>query len=109
VHWLQLCLAILSETLATSALKASTGFTRLVPSLACIVGYVCSFYLLSLALRTIPVGVAYAIWAGAGVALISMVGVLVYEQTMGATAWFGIALIVIGVVVLNLASSGGGH
>jgi len=74
MHWLQLGLAILFETVATSALKASAGFTQLGASLLCVIGYGVSFYLLSQALKVVPVGVAYAIWSGAGVVLISVAG-----------------------------------
>lgn len=107
MHWLQLLLAIGFETGATSALKASDGFTRPLPSVLCVVGYGCSFYLLALALRVIPVGMAYAIWSGTGVVLISLVAALLFGQRLDASALVGIALIVSGVVVLNLSSSVG--
>jgi small multidrug resistance pump len=109
MHWLQLLLAIAFETVATTALKASDGFTRLWPSLLCVAGYSCSFYLLALALRTIPVGVAYAIWSGVGVVLISAVGVVLFKQRLDSAALVGIGLIVCGVVVLNLFSSSTPH
>ena len=105
MQWLLLSMAILAETLATTALKASDGFTRLGASLACIVGYGVSFYLLSLALRALPVGVAYAIWSGVGVVLISAIGVVVFEQSLDGPAMAGIGLIVAGVAVLNLFSA----
>jgi len=109
MHWLQLGLAILFETVATSALKASAGFTQLGASLLCVIGYGISFYLLSQALKVVPVGVAYAIWSGAGVVLISAVGVVLFKQRLDAAALIGIALIVAGVVVLNLFSSSSPH
>ena len=109
MHWLLLSLAIVAETLATTALKASDGFTRLAASLGCIAGYGVSFYLLSLALRVIPVGVAYAIWSGAGVVLISVLAAVVFGQALDGAALAGIALIVAGVMVLNLFSSATVH
>jgi small multidrug resistance pump len=108
-HWLQLGLAILTETLATTALKASAGFTQPGASAVCVLGYGCSFYLLSLALKAIPVGVAYAVWSGAGVVLISALGAWLFEQPLDVPALLGIALIVAGVAVLNLFSSSTPH
>ncbi|HNU10893.1 MAG TPA: SMR family transporter [Rubrivivax sp.] len=96
--------AIVSEVIATSALKASAGFTRLLPSTVTAVGYALSFYLLSQALKTIPVGVAYAIWSGLGIVLISIVGWLVFGQKLDAPTLAGIALIIAGLVVMNLFS-----
>ena len=104
MQWIYLAIAILSEVVATSALKAAEGFTHLVPSLLVVVGYALAFYFLSLTLRTIPLGVAYAIWAGAGVALVALVGWVVYHQSLDIAALIGIALIVSGVIVLNLFS-----
>jgi small multidrug resistance pump len=103
-QWILLSIAIVCEVVATSALKASNGFTRLGPSLVVAVGYAIAFFALSLALRTIPVGVAYAVWSGAGCALIALVSWLVYKQSLDLPALVGIALIVAGVVVLNLFS-----
>ena len=104
MQWIYLAIAIVSEVVATSALKASEGFTRLVPSVLVVVGYALAFYFLSLTLRTIPLGVAYAIWAGVGVALVALVGWVVYHQSLDIPALIGIALIVSGVIVLNLFS-----
>ena len=104
MQWIYLAIAIVSEVVATSALKASEGFTRLVPSVLVVVGYALAFYFLSLTLRTIPLGVAYAIWAGVGVALVALVGWVVYHQSLDIAALIGIALIVSGVIVLNLFS-----
>lgn len=104
MHWFYLAIAILSEVVATSALKAAEGFTKPLPSALVIAGYALSFYLLSLALRSIPLGVAYAIWSGIGIALISIVGWVVYRQALDLGAIVGIALIVAGVLVLNLFS-----
>ena len=104
MNWLYLAIAIVSEVVATSALKAAEGFTRWVPSLIVVVGYASAFYFLSLTLRSIPLGVAYAIWSGVGVVLVSLVGWLLYRQSLDAAALIGIGLIVAGVLVLNLFS-----
>ena len=99
-NWLILFIAILSETIATTALKASEGFTVLLPSIIVVIGYCLSFYFLSLTLRTIPVGIAYAVWSGVGVALVTLFGVLVYNQRLDFSALVGISLIMLGVIVL---------
>lgn len=108
-HWLTLGIAIVSEVVATSALKAAEGFTRPLPSLLVVIGYGIAFYCLSLVLRTLPVGVVYAIWSGAGVALIALVGWLLYDQALDLPAILGMALIVAGVVVLNVFSKTVAH
>ena len=108
-NWLFLAIAIISETIATSALKASDGFTRLWPSVAVVAGYGIAFYFLSLTLRTIPVGVAYAVWSGVGIMLISLVGWIVYGQKLDAAAIAGMGLIVAGVVVMNVFSKASAH
>lgn len=102
--WLYLAIAIVSEVIATSALKASDGFSRLGPSLLVVAGYAIAFACLSLTLRTIPVGVAYAIWSGVGIALIALIGWLAFGQSLDLAAIVGLALIVAGVVVLNVFS-----
>lgn len=99
--------AILVEVVATNALKASDGFTRLWPSAVTVVGYAISFYLLALALRTIPVGVAYAIWSGIGIVLVTIVAWIVFGQKLDAAALVGIALILAGVVVIRVFSGSG--
>ncbi|MHB9135095.1 MAG: DMT family transporter [Acidithiobacillus ferrooxidans] len=104
MHWLYLAIAIVSEVVATSALKAANGFTRWGPSLLVVAGYASAFYFLSLALRTIQLGVAYAIWSGVGVALIILVGWVVYRQPLNVALFIGIALIVAGVIVLHIFS-----
>ncbi|NDI85889.1 DMT family transporter [Undibacterium crateris] len=109
MNWLFLGLAIVCEVIATSALKASDGFTRLWPSVILMLGYSASFYCLSMTLRTIPVGIAYAIWSGVGVVLISLVAWILYGQKLDLAAMLGIALIVAGVVVLNLFSKTAAH
>jgi len=108
-QWLFLSIAIVSEVMATSALKASAGFTRPLPSLVVVVGYGVAFYFLSLTLKTVPVGVAYAIWSGAGVALIALVGWAFLGQRLDAPAILGLALIVAGVVVINVFSKSVSH
>lgn len=107
--YLYLLIAIVCEVIATSALKAANGFTVLVPSLIVIVGYGAAFFFLSLTLRTLPVGIAYAIWSGLGIVLISIVGWVLYGQVLDAPALAGMALIVAGVVVINVFSRAGAH
>jgi len=104
MNWLFLSIAILSEVLATSSLKACESFTRFWPSLLVVSGYASAFYFLSLTLRTIPMGIAYAIWSGVGVILISLIAWIVYGQRLDSAAIVGICLIVAGVAVLNLFS-----
>lgn len=99
-----LVLAIVAEVIATSALKASMGFTRPLPSVVVVVGYGLAFYLLSLVLRTLPVGVAYAIWAGLGIVLVTLVGIVVFGEKPDLPAVLGISLIVAGVVLLQVFS-----
>ena len=103
--YLYLSIAILAEVAATTALKASEEFTRLWPSLIVVVGYSIAFYCLSLSLRTISVGVAYAIWTGVGMVLITLAGWWLYGQRMDAAALVGMAMIVAGVAVMQLFSS----
>lgn len=107
--WWYLALAIVAEVIATSALKAADGFTRPGPAVIVIAGYGVAFYFLSLALRGIPVGIAYAVWSGVGIVLISLIGWLLYGQTLDPAAGIGIGLIVAGVVVLNLFSKAAVH
>ncbi|MBP9904382.1 MAG: multidrug efflux SMR transporter [Rhodoferax sp.] len=102
MQWIYLGIAIVCEVIATSALKASDGFTRLAPSMVVVVGYVVSFYCLSLTLRSIPVGIVYAIWSGVGILLISMVGWLLFGQALSPVTMLGMAFITVGVVILNV-------
>lgn len=108
-QWIYLGVAIISEVMATSALKASEGFSRLWPSVVVVAGYASAFFFLSLTLKTIPVGIAYAIWSAAGVALIALVAWLFLGQTLDVPAIIGLLLIVAGVVVLNLFSKSVPH
>ena len=109
MQWLYLSVAIIAEVIATSALKASEGFTRLWPSLVVVTGYGIAFFFLSLTLKTLPVGVAYAVWSGLGVVLVSIVGLVFFGQTIDTAGAIGIGLIVSGVAVLNLFSSMSPH
>lgn len=109
IGYLYLAIAIVAEVAATSALKASEGFTRPGPSLIVVAGYGLAFYCLSLVLRTVPVGIAYAIWAGVGIVLIALIGWLVLRQPLDAPAVVGIALIIAGVVVIQLFSKSTAH
>ncbi|MGB3720538.1 MAG: QacE family quaternary ammonium compound efflux SMR transporter [Proteobacteria bacterium] len=104
MSYLYLSIAIVAEVIGTSALKASEGFTRLGPSLITILGYAAAFYFLSLTLKTIPVGIAYAIWSGVGIVLISLIGYALFRQTLDLPAIIGMALIIAGVAVINLFS-----
>ncbi|WP_407650336.1 DMT family transporter [Halomonas kalidii] len=104
-----LALAIVAEVVATSALKASDGFTRLWPSVTVVIGYGLAFYLLALVLRSVPVGIAYAFWAGLGIVLVTLVGLVVYGERPDPPALLGLAMIVGGVVVIQVFSSVSAH
>lgn len=104
-----LFIAIISEVIATSSLKASAGFTRLYPSIAVVVGYILSFILLSLVLKSMPVGIAYAIWAGMGIVLVACAGFVFFGQKLDAYAIAGMVLIIAGVLMINLLSKTAGH
>ena len=107
--WLFLAVAILAEVVATSALKSSDGFTRSLPSTVVVVGYGVAFYCLSLALKSIPLGIAYAIWAGLGIVLVAAIAWIFHGQKLDAWALVGMGLIVSGVAVLNLLSKANAH
>ncbi|KJY36948.1 multidrug efflux SMR transporter [Streptomyces sp. NRRL S-495] len=100
-----LALAIISEVCATSCLKLTEGFSRLWPSVGVAIGYVLSFALLGRALKHIPVSVAYAVWSGAGTAAVAGIGVVAFGESLGRMQWIGLALVIVGVVVLNLRGS----
>ena len=104
LNYLYLVVAILFEVVATTALKQTDGFTRLVPSLVSIGGYALAFYFLSLPLRTMPVGVVYAIWCGAGIIFITAIGWVWFRQALDLPALAGMGLIMAGVIVINLWS-----
>ena len=105
MHWVFLLLAIITEVLATSALKYSHGFTRLLPTLGALTAFGVSFYCLSLSLRTLPMGMAYALWAGVGIVLISIIGALAFGQRLDTPAVIGIGLIMAGVVCMKFFST----
>ncbi|MBY5931697.1 multidrug efflux SMR transporter [Tateyamaria omphalii] len=109
MHWVYLGIAIVAEVCGSAALKASDGFTRFGPSALAIIGFGLALYFLSLSLRTLPLGVAYAIWAGVGTALIATISVLVFRQCIDPAGVLGIALIVSGVIVINLVSNVAQH
>ncbi|MDQ1081549.1 multidrug efflux SMR transporter [Pseudoroseomonas cervicalis] len=102
--WVILACAIVAEVIATSALKASDGFTRLLPSILVVAGYGVAFFCLSLTLRSMPVGLVYALWSGIGIVLVSIAGLVIYGQRLDAPALIGIALIMAGVLTINLFS-----
>lgn len=103
-HWLALSIAIVAEVAATSALKSTEEFTRLWPSLFVVAGYGTAFYFMTLSLRGLPVGIMYAIWAGVGIVLVALLGWVLYRQPLDMPAILGIALIIAGVVVINVFS-----
>lgn len=107
--WLFLAIAILGEVFGTSALKASRGFTKLAPSLVVLVGYSAAFYFLSLALKAIPVGIAYAVWSGVGIVIVTGLAWIFYGQKLDSWGFVGMGLIVGGVAVLNLLSKASAH
>lgn len=109
MKWLYLSLAILSEVTATSALKSAEGFTKITPSVIVITGYGISFFFLSLTLKYIPVGIAYAIWSGVGISLISVIGYFFFKQSIDAPAAAGIILIMSGIIIINLFSKSVSH
>lgn len=109
MHWVFLGTAIVFEVIATSALKASEQFTRAAPSAMVVLGYGVSFYFLSLTLKTLPVGVVYALWSGAGICLIALVGYLVFGQRLDSPAILGIGLIIAGIAVIQIFSRTTGH
>lgn len=104
MHYLYLTLAIIAEVSGTMALRASESFTRLVPSLVVIVGYAVAFYFLSLTLRFIPVGIAYAIWSGAGIVLIALFGYVLFNERLDWPALAGISLVLAGIFLLTVVS-----
>ncbi len=105
MHYLYLIIAVAAETIGTSALQASQQFTRPIPSVVVVVSYALAFYLLSLTLRTMPVGIMYAMWSGLGIVLIALIGYAVFGQKLDLPAVIGIAMILAGIVVINLFSA----
>jgi|SRR6187549_4295875 len=107
--YLFLAIAIASEVMATSFMKLSDGFTRPVPSLVTVIGYGIAFYFLALTLRTVPTGVAYAIWSGAGIVLITSIAWIFQGQKLDAAALIGMGFILVGVVIMNAFSTTASH
>ncbi len=107
--YLFLGIAIASEVIATTSMKAIDGFNKPLPLVLVIVGYAISFWMLTLVVRTIPVGVAYAVWAGLGIVLVSIAATFIYDQKLDVPAMLGMAMIVAGVVVIQLFSGSTGH
>jgi len=107
--YLYLAIAIIAEVIATSALKASAEFTKLVPSIIVLAGYCVSFYFLTLVLRTLPIGVTYAIWSALGIVLITLIGIYAYKEIPDTPALIGMGLIIAGVIVINLFSKTTAH
>ena len=107
--YLYLSIAILAEVIATSALKASEEFTKLYPSLIVIVGYAVAFYFMSLVLRSIPIGITYAVWSGVGIVLVAVVGAIFYKQIPDLPAIIGMGFIVLGVIIIHMYSKTVNH
>ncbi len=107
--YLYLAIAIIAEVAATSALKASSEFTKLLPSLIVVIGYGVAFYFMTLVLRTIPIGITYAVWSGVGIVLVAVVGVFLYKQVPDIPAIIGMGLIISGVVVIHVFSKTVSH
>ena len=103
--WTFLAMAIFSEIVATSSLKSTEGFTNLIPSVIVLVGYSAAFYFLSLTLNEVPVGIAYAIWSGAGIVGIAIVAMIFHEQNLDAGAMIGMGLIILGIIVMRTYST----
>ena len=108
-NWIFLCVAIIAEVIATSALKSSEGFSKPIASVIVVLGFIIAFYCLSLTLKTIPVGIAYAIWSGVGIVLVTIIAWIVFDQKLDMWGIIGIALIMSGVLVLNLLSKTSSH
>ena len=107
--YLYLAIAIVTEVVGTSALKASAEFTKLFPSLIVVIGYGLSFYFLALVLKTIPVGITYSVWSGVGIVLVDIAGALLYKQVPDFPAIIGMGLIVLGVVIIYVFSKTVSH
>ncbi|CDH19497.1 SMR family transporter [Xenorhabdus bovienii] len=104
-----LLIAIISEVIATTMLKASDGFSRLMPSIVVVIGYCFSFWALSQVVKVLPLGIAYAIWSGLGIVLVSVAAIFLYQQKLDLPAIIGMLLIIMGVLVINLFSKSTGH
>lgn len=109
VQYIYLIVAVVAETIGTTALQASQQFSRLLPSLLVLVAYGFSFYMLGLTLRFMPVGIVYAIWSGLGIVMIAAIGYVVFGQQLDLPAIFGMVLIVVGILIIHLYSKSSGH
>lgn len=107
--YLYLAIAIAAEVVATTSMKAIDGFSKPLPLLLVVGGYGIAFWMLTLVVRTIPVGIAYAIWAGLGIVLVSIAALFIYQQKLDLPAVLGMGLIVSGVVVIQVFSQSTGH
>lgn len=105
MSYLYLAIAIIAEVAGTTALKSSNGFTNAFPSIIVVVGYGTAFYFLSLVLKTVPVGVAYAVWAGAGIVLVAIIGLVFFGQKLDLAAIVGMLFIITGIVIMNVFST----
>ena len=105
IAYLYLAIAILAEVIATSALKASNGFSNWLPSVITVIGYLIAIYFLALTMKTIPVGITYALWSGAGIILISLIGWVVFKQTLDTAALIGLGFMITGIIIINVFSN----
>mgnify|MGYP006080888271 FL=1 len=108
-HFITLIVAVIFETIGTTALQASQQFTKLGPSIIVVIAYAAAFYLLALTLKTMPVGIMYAIWSGSGIVLIAVIGWVVFRQTLDWPAVLGMALILVGIVIIQVFSKSATH
>ena len=104
MSFLYLIIAIVAEVIATSAMKASDGFSQLSASIITVIGYAAAIYFLSLTMKTIPVGITYALWSGAGIILVSLVGFFYYKQHLDLAAVIGLVFMIIGILIIHLFS-----
>ncbi|MGG0478013.1 multidrug efflux SMR transporter [Priestia megaterium] len=109
MHWIYLCLAILFEVAGTTSIKLSEGFTKVIPSVLLIFFYICSLCFLTLTLKSLEVSIAYAIWSGMGIIIITLIGFMYFDESVSLLKIVAIALIIIGVVTLNMTSEKEGH
>ena len=109
MSYFYLTLAIIAEVIATSSLRATEEFTKPLPTLIMVMGYGLAFYFMTLALRTLPLGVTYAVWSGLGIVLISIIGVIFYNERLDIAATLGMGMIIAGVLIIHLFSSTGKH
>lgn len=104
MSYLYLAMAIIAEVIATSSLRATEEFTKPLPTFVMVVGYGLAFYFMTMTLRTIPLGITYAVWSGLGIVLISIIGIIFYNERLDLAATIGMGLIVLGVLVIHLFS-----